>query len=321
MMLTSSGKPIYTRWGDESALSGVMGAVQALLAQYSSMGGSLRHVRAGGHDLVFVDRGSIIMVCASRTGEPVWYLERQMEMMYDHMLFTLTSRFEDMLARNPSYDLRGLLGDAPGAFRSILSCAATTCDLVLDSVPVLRMPPDVRIKVAGSLQRAGAGADLLYAVAATPSELICTAQTRSPEHRLQHRDLLLLLNFLRSSRGLRGAESYIPLCMPALNRRATLHAYVAFPIPTLCLCFVTTTASPEVFRTLMRCKERAVADLLGAGTMDAVLAAQRSSAPSPDDLQMPGMLHFAYRSFSLGQYCGSAFHPLARDDAETKRCV
>ena len=65
--------------------------------------------------------------------------------------------------------------------------------------------------------------------------LVCVvAQTRL--HTFAQSDLLVLCNFITSSESfLQSSESFTPVCMPAFNPAAFLHAYVNF-LHKVCGC-------------------------------------------------------------------------------------
>ena len=77
--------------------------------------------------------------------------------------------------------------------------------------------------------------------------LVCAvAQTRV--HTFAQSDLLVLCNFITSSESfLQSSESFTPVCMPAFNPAAFLHAYVNF-LHKVCGCYLFQmwlTNSPE----------------------------------------------------------------------------
>ena len=93
--------------------------------------------RAGSHRVVFLERGSFILVMASAQGEPDTVLLRQLSLIHSQIISILSSSVEKMFARNPSYDVRKLLGRhapvtdsvRPAALRclALLGFCSTTC--------------------------------------------------------------------------------------------------------------------------------------------------------------------------------------------------
>ena len=78
-VLSYAGKPIYSRHGDESLLSSKMGMLSSIVAVVADTKDSLQFFVAGSQKFVFLVRGPIYMVQASRTLEPVWLLRAQLD--------------------------------------------------------------------------------------------------------------------------------------------------------------------------------------------------------------------------------------------------
>lgn len=68
-ILSSAGKPIYARYGDESRISSYMGVIQALISFFADNDDTLRCINAGEHRFVFLLKAPLYLVCVSRSGE------------------------------------------------------------------------------------------------------------------------------------------------------------------------------------------------------------------------------------------------------------
>ena len=66
--------------------------------------------RAGKHLIVFLERGPLYLVAVSSAAEPESALRLQLELLHAHLLAILTDNFDKMLARNPRFEPRRLLG-------------------------------------------------------------------------------------------------------------------------------------------------------------------------------------------------------------------
>ena len=73
---------------------------------------SCRHCqcRSGKHLIVFLEKGPFILVMASATNEPEPALVGQLSLVHAQILSILTNSVDKMFAKNPSYDVRRLLG-------------------------------------------------------------------------------------------------------------------------------------------------------------------------------------------------------------------
>lgn len=94
-----------------------------------------RSITAGEHRMVFLQRGPILLVAAARTGETEAHLRLQLQFMFDHIVFLLTSQALSMLERNPRMDLRNLLG---GAWRGVRAACGAQCVLTVRALPARR---------------------------------------------------------------------------------------------------------------------------------------------------------------------------------------
>jgi hypothetical protein len=78
-LLSFAGKPVYSRHGDESLLSSKMGMLAGIIGIVIDTKDSLQFFVAGDYKFVFLVRGPIYLVLASRTHEPVMLLRAQLD--------------------------------------------------------------------------------------------------------------------------------------------------------------------------------------------------------------------------------------------------
>ena len=90
-VLSSAGKPIFSRFGDESLLAPLAGVLQALISFVSESGDTIRYVRAGAHRMVFLMRGPLYLAAMSRCGDSVPHLARQLSYLHAQILSILTA--------------------------------------------------------------------------------------------------------------------------------------------------------------------------------------------------------------------------------------
>ena len=63
---------------------------------------------------MFLEKGPLYLVAVSAAGEPEAALALQLELLHAHLLAILTDSFDRMLARNPRFEPRRLLGEIQG---------------------------------------------------------------------------------------------------------------------------------------------------------------------------------------------------------------
>ena len=101
LVLSSAGKPIFSRFGDESLLAPLAGVLQALISFVSEWGDTNGYVRAGAHRMVFLMRGPLYLAAMSRCGDSVPHLARQLSYLHAQILSILTAKVEAIFPRTP----------------------------------------------------------------------------------------------------------------------------------------------------------------------------------------------------------------------------
>ena len=69
-VLSNAGSPIYSRYGDESKLAGLMGILSAIISVVESEDDLIQEIVAGDHKFIFCQKGPLYFVSVSRTLEP-----------------------------------------------------------------------------------------------------------------------------------------------------------------------------------------------------------------------------------------------------------
>lgn len=79
---------------------------------------------------MFLERGPLYLVAVSSTGEPENALKLQLDLLHAHLLAILTDNFDRILAKNPRFEPRRLLGELPS---HLLLTSAISIHCLLDS--------------------------------------------------------------------------------------------------------------------------------------------------------------------------------------------
>ncbi|KAI7757832.1 hypothetical protein M8C21_019279 [Ambrosia artemisiifolia] len=119
-ILSHSGKPIYSRYGDEHKLAGFSATLQAIISFVENGGDCVKLVRAGKHQVIFLVKGPIYLVCISCTEEPYESLRGQLELLYGQMILILTRSVDRCFEKNPKFDMTPLLGGTDAVFSSLI---------------------------------------------------------------------------------------------------------------------------------------------------------------------------------------------------------
>lgn len=279
-ILSDAGKPIYSRYGDESALAGFTAALSAIVAAAEDPGGGgdqgdkLHCVSAGAnHKMVFLTRGPVYLVALAATGEPVMVLRRQLELLHSQLISILTVAVERALKKSSRFDMRNLLGGVDAVFGTLAHGFTWDPACLLGAWLPLPFPSAMRRKITGALQVAAAGPMGPGAHAAlllTRQHVVAVATPRRATT-MHPDDVIILANFVRASESFRNnPESFSPVCLPQFNAGAFVYAYVAFLEPGVCLVLVST--QNDSFHALAEARVGVEEALRVDGLLDKVVA-------------------------------------------------
>ncbi|KAL3653030.1 Vacuolar fusion protein mon1 [Castilleja foliolosa] len=337
-ILSNSGKPIYSRYGDEHKLAGFSATLQAIISFVENGGDRVKLVRAGKHQVVFLVKGPIYLVCISCTEEPYESLKGQLELLYGQMILILTKSVNRCFEKNSKFDMTSLLGGTDVVFSSLIHSFSWNPATFLHAYSCFPLPYVTR-QAAGAILQDVAGSGVLFSLLMCKHKVISLVGAQKAS--LHPDDILLLSNFIMSSESFRTSESFSPICLPRYNPMSFLYAYVHyFDIDTY---LVLLTTSSDAFYHLKDCRIRIetvlvesnvlsevqrslidggmhVGDLLAdptsrAGAMSPYLGQPRPAADSPGRFAdgfagvggPAGLWHFIYRSIYLDQYVSSEF--------------
>lgn len=152
-IFTSSGKPIYAKSGDEDDLITTFGLLQAVISIVLNSGDVMKTITAGDRTITFLLRHSLYFVIVSSTQENGSILLKQLDVLYQQILFILTRKVHTVLENNAATDLRSLLGS--DANRIMTSCCPedlTPISIALDTVPMVYAEKGMREDVHAVLK-------------------------------------------------------------------------------------------------------------------------------------------------------------------------
>ncbi|XP_075107659.1 vacuolar fusion protein MON1 homolog isoform X1 [Nicotiana tabacum] len=349
-VLSNSGKPIYSRYGDEHKLAGFSATLQAIISFVENGGDRVNLVRAGKHQVVFLVKGPIYLVCISCTEESYQSLRVQLELLYGQMILILTKSVNRCFEKNSKFDMTPLLGGTDVVFSSLIHSFSWNPSSFLHAYTCLPLAYATR-QAAGAILQDVADSGVLFAILMCKHKVISLVGAQKAS--LHPDDMLLLSNFVMSSESFRTSESFSPICLPRYNPMAFLHAYVQYLDVDTYLILLTT--SSDAFHHLKDCRVRIEkvlleSNVLGEAQRSMVDGGMRvedlptdhgsqSGAVSPH-LGQPGhtressdrfseafigvggpagLWHFMYRSIYLDQYVSSEFSSPVNNRQQQKR--
>lgn len=147
-VLSSSGKPIFSRYGDEQELVTTFGLLQAVISIVMDSGDNIRSIRAGNRTIVYFMKQSLYFVAMSSTNEPEVVLLKQLNFLYNQILVVLTSKVHDVFKNNPAADIRQLIGtDTTRLLSAACESVLTPIPIALDCLNSLMCPKELREEV------------------------------------------------------------------------------------------------------------------------------------------------------------------------------
>lgn len=337
-ILSHSGKPIYSRYGDEHKLAGFSATLQAIISFIENGGDRVNLIRAGKHQVAFLVKGPIYLVCISCTEEPYESLRGQLELLYGQMILILTKSVNRCFEKNPKFDMTPLLGGTDVVFSSLIHSFSWNPGTFLHAYTCLPLAYATR-QVAGAILQDVADSGVLFAILMCKHKVISLVGAQKAS--LHADDILLLSNFVTSSESFRTSESFSPICLPRYNPMAFLYAYVHYLDVHTYLMLLTTNS--DAFFHLKDCRISIEQVLMKSNVLSEVQRSTIDGGMHAEDLPLDhgsvsprhtqentrdsffgtggpaGLWHFMYRSVFLDQYVSSEFSSPINTEKQQKR--
>jgi hypothetical protein len=229
LILSSAGKPIYSRHGDDQLITNYIGVVQTLISFYQSTNDTLRGFTAGDVRFVVMSKGPLNLVAITRLPESDAQLRGQLDALYMQILSTLTlPSMQRMFAARANYDLRRPLQGT----ETLLSALADgftrgSPSTLLGALECLKLRKSHRQTINNTLLKTRSP-NLLYGLIVASGKLVSVV--RPKKHSLHPGDLHLIFNMLFEAGSVKagGGENWVPLCLPGFNNTGYLYMYVSF---------------------------------------------------------------------------------------------
>ncbi|KZL85162.1 vacuolar fusion protein mon1 [Colletotrichum incanum] len=327
MILSSAGKPIYSRHGDLGLINSYMGVIQTLISFYEGAKNPLSGFTAGNTRFVIATQGPLYFLAISRLGESDSQLRAQLEALYMQILSTLTlPTLKNIFVHRPSSDLRKPLEGTEPLISSLAdNFTKGSPTALLGALECLKLRKSQRHAINNAFLKQRTE-KLLYGLIVAGGKLVSVIRPR--RHSLHPSDLQLIFNMLFQSGGIKagGGENWIPLCLPAFNNRGYLYMYVSFfdgvdgeqatgqdpPANTdEELAIILISPDKESFFELKQMRDAVAASLAKSGHLALIQTAARAGRPRTTDIAPGGQIsHFLYKSRANVQFSMSALDPV-----------
>ncbi|XP_062401158.1 vacuolar fusion protein MON1 homolog B [Sardina pilchardus] len=298
-VLSEAGKPIYSRYGSEEALSSTMGVMMALVSFVQSGDNTIRSVYSDQQVVVFMQQGPLVLVCVSRSGQCEAALRRELRYVYGQMVSMLTQGcIRRIFQHKQNYDLRRLLAGSERILDALLDLLDVDPSFLLAAVRCVPLPCALRDALGHTLQKA-VTPNLVFSILIARQQLITIVQEKTviEDARLEPSDLHLLLNLIGASSAFQAGEIWTPICLPCFNPDCYFYAYISYLDPPACtVCLLLLSTDKEAFYAVAECKRR-IEEAMVAQSALATIAKAHSYSVS--QVGVPDLRHFMYKPFDV----------------------
>uniref|UniRef100_A0A8C6URP0 Vacuolar fusion protein MON1 homolog n=1 Tax=Neogobius melanostomus TaxID=47308 RepID=A0A8C6URP0_9GOBI len=314
-VLSDAGKPIYTRYGTEEALSSTMGVMMALVSFVEADKNMIRSI----HAVVFLSKSPLVLVGVSRSSQSDKELQRELQYIYYQIISLLTlTQLNHIFQHKQNYDLRRLLAGSEYLTDNLLLRLDRDPGLLLSAVTCLPLPSSSRDVVSSSLQ-AAKSKNLVFSILLAGEHLVTLV--RKKDEYLHHIDLHLVFNLVGSSSSFREGEGWTPICLPKFNTAGFFHAHISYLEPGSELCLILVSTDREDFFNMSDCKKRFLERLTKRSAYQAMKEALKCPSYSVEQVGIPELRHFLYKSRSSGLYTSPEFPDLYQSEEQQERVM
>ncbi|CAH0394975.1 unnamed protein product [Bemisia tabaci] len=304
-VLSSAGKPVYSRYGNEDKLSTLFGVMQVLVSFIQDSNDVLKSIRCNGCTFTFLSKGPLILVSVAKTQQSDTQLLSQLTYVYNQVISVVTlSRLTKIFEQKCNYDLRRLLSGSERLIDQLLVFMETDYAFLLGAVRVLPLAPTARDDISNIIVSACSKIkNLVFALLIANNQLITLV--RMKKYELQPSDLHLLFNLVNSSESFKTAESWTPICLPLFNPSGFLHCHVSYLSEDCQACLMLLTVDHDLFYTLSTAKQKIVETLRRKGSLKDINDALALKPISASELGIYGLRHFMCKSRKHPQFWSS----------------
>ncbi|XP_026497769.1 vacuolar fusion protein MON1 homolog [Vanessa tameamea] len=306
-ILSSAGKPIYSRYGNEDKLAGLCGVIQALVSVVEEQNQDiLRSINTTDCKAVFLVKGPLILVAVSKSNESETQLVLQLTYAFNQIVSVLTlTQLNRIFEQRRNYDLRRLLSGAERLIDHLLIFMEKDPAFLLGAVRCLPLPEKARENITHAIiSTCNKIRDLVFAILIAGNQLITLV--RMKKYTLHPSDIHLLFNLVRSSESFKTAESWTPICLPKFDATGFLHGHVSYISEDCQACLLLLTVQRDAFFPLSQAKHTIAEKLRRSNCLVAINDAlnRNKELPTTNPLKhigIPEIRHFMYKCKSTAQ--------------------
>ncbi|KAL1448154.1 hypothetical protein WDU94_001880, partial [Cyamophila willieti] len=303
-ILSSSGKPVYSRYGCEDKLATLFGVMQALVSFVEdSDEDHIQSIKAGDMYFSFLSKGYLIVVSVGRyQHSDETLLQQQLLYIYNQIISTLTlSQLTKIFEQHRNFDLRRLLSGSERLIHTLVDFTETQIEFVLSSYRCLSLSGSTRDQISNVISSTCSKIkNLVFIILIGSNRIISYLHMK--KYNLRPMDIHLILNLVQSSESFKTAEIWTPLCLPQFDASGYLYSHVSYLADDCPACMLMLTVDKNLFFTLNEAKQVITEKLRRAKLLDEINTGLASaSSLKTSQLNITSLRHFVYKCKQTNQ--------------------
>lgn len=297
---------------------------------------TLRSFSSDSTIFVFLQQGPLSLIVINSTTNASPYQESEVQLrsqlltIYTQIISTLTaSQLEKIFSKHENFDLRRLLAGTEPFLDAL--CDELTYfwpSVLLNALECLTMRKSRRAKIDDALiyallrtnrtynpiknLSASKNHNLLYGIIIADRRLVSIIRPR--RHSLHPPDLYLLFSMLYNTSTFRHGEHWTPICLPKLDSKGFVHAYITFINPIISVVLIST--NKDSFHEMKEMKENLMMALEKSRSIQYINGICQKGRIDSITAGAPSLRHFLYKSKKHVQYTMPEFFRESEDQKQ-----
>ncbi|XP_072928761.1 vacuolar fusion protein MON1 homolog A isoform X2 [Hemitrygon akajei] len=303
-VFSEAGKPIYSRYGTEEALSSMTAVMVALVAFIEASKNVIKSIHAENYMVVFIRRSPLVLVAVTHARQSEQEVAKELLYVYYQIVSLLTlTQLNRIFEQKKNYDLRRLLSGSERITDNLLNLMDKDPSFLMGAVRCLPLTSSLRDMISSSLQQAK-DKSLVFSILVAQNQLV--SLVRKKDQFLHPIDLHLLFNLISASTSFRDGEVWTPICLPKFNSNGFFHAHISYLDQASSLCLVLISTDREHFFPISNCKSKFLERLKKRNTFQMLLEELQTPSYGISQVGIPDLRHFIYKSRSSGLFTSPA---------------
>ncbi|CRH01564.1 vacuolar fusion protein MON1, putative [Plasmodium relictum] len=320
-IFTYSGKPVFTRYGNEENLTSFYGTLLAIISKIESFSFShinrdnkvnkkinehntkntLKYIISKNTKVVYLDKGVLYLVCISKVNESNNYILNILNYIYFQIISLLTKSIDKSFQIKPSFDIRYLLDGADLLISNLISSCSKNMYSIFDGFEPLPLKQEYRNKIHNWISSFKIN-NVLLSFLIINDKIIGLSISK---YTIYSMDIIILINMITSMKSFKNAESWTPICLPIYNPNLFLYAYINYIKKKICCVYICSYASSRDFFYLSRHTSMIESMLISTGCYDEIIKASNNSPFILPEIRGIDIIHLCYYIPYLKQYYSS----------------